>query len=71
MTVRTHVAQPSTHRFLQLCSLVDTCEADARVNWRCARHADQIRNRSAAAFFRARATKALRVAAIAALRAGI
>lgn len=61
----------TTHRFLQLANLVDTCEADARINFRCATRADSIRNRSAAAYFRARATKALRVANIAALRAGL
>jgi hypothetical protein len=58
----------TTHRFLQLHNLIDICESDARVNFRCAKAADSIRNRSAAAYFRARATKALRVAQIAALR---
>ena len=61
----------TTHRFLQIVNLVDHLEADARVNFRCAKNADSIRNRSAAAFFRARATKALRVAQIAALKAGL
>ena len=61
----------SLHRELQLFNLVDICEADARVNFRCAKRADSINNRSAAAFFRARATKALRVAARAALKAGV
>jgi hypothetical protein len=61
----------TTHRFLQLHNLVDSCEADARLNFRCAKRADSINNRSAAAFFRARATKALRVANRAALKAGL
>jgi hypothetical protein len=60
----------STHRHLQLAQVMDACEAIARINFRCARHADFIRNRSAAALFRARATKALRVANLAALRIG-
>lgn len=59
------------HRELQLFSLIDTCEADARLNFRCAKRADSINNRSAAALFRARATKALRVAQIATLKAGV
>lgn len=61
----------SNNRFLQLHNLVDICEADARLNFRCAKRADSINNRSAAAFFRARATKALRVANRAALKAGL
>ncbi len=61
----------SVHRFFQLSNLVDILEADARLNFRCAQRADSIKNRSAAAFFRARATKALRVAQLAALKAGI
>jgi hypothetical protein len=61
----------SNHRFFQLANLVDTCEADARLNFRAAKSADSIKNRTAAAYFRARATKALRVAQIAALRAGL
>ena len=59
----------STHRFFQLSSLVDTCESNARINFRCAKRADSIKNRSAAAYFRAAATKNLRVAQIAALHA--
>lgn len=61
----------TTHRFLQLANLVDTCESNARVAFRCAKRADAIRNRAAAAHFRARATKNLRVAQVAALRAGL
>jgi hypothetical protein len=61
----------SNHRFFQLAQLIDTCEADARVNFRCAKNARSINNRSAERFFFARATKALRVAQIAALRAGV
>ena len=61
----------SLHRELQLFNLVDACEADARINFRCAKRADFINNRSAAAFFRARATKALRVASRASLKAGV
>ena len=60
----------STHRFFQIYQLIDKCEADARINWRCAKRADSINNRSAAAYFRARATKATRVATLAALRIG-
>lgn len=63
--------QISTHRFIQLVNLVDICEAEARVNFRCATKADAIKNRSAAAYFRARATKLLRVANVVALRAGM
>lgn len=61
----------STHRFVQLQVLVDILEAKARVYWRCATKADKIQNRSAAAHFRIRATRCLRVAQIAALRAGL
>lgn len=63
--------QISLHRELQLVNLVDILEADARVNFRCAKKADSINNRSAAAYFRARATKALRVAARASIKAGM
>lgn len=59
----------SLHRELQLINLVDILHADARINFRCAKKADSINNRGAATFFRARATKALRVATRAALRA--
>lgn len=58
-------------RFLQLRELADSCEAKARVHFRCASKADTIKNRGAATYFRARATKFLRVAQIAALRAGL
>lgn len=61
----------STHRFLQLNEVVDACEAKARVHFRCATKADKIGNRGAATYFRARATKFLRVAARAALKAGM
>jgi hypothetical protein len=61
----------SNHRFFQLTNLIDTCEADARVNFRCAKNARLINNKSAERFFFARATKALRVAAIATVRAGV
>ena len=66
-----HTEGVSLHRFIQLAGLVDACEADARLNFRCAKRADSINNRGAADYFRARATKALRVAQIAALRAGL
>ena len=61
----------SNHRFFQLHNLVDSCEAQARINFRCAKRADSINNRGASAYFRARGTKFLRVAQIAALRAGL
>lgn len=60
----------SLHRELQLARLAEVCEADARLNFRCAKRADSIKNRSAAAHFRARATKSLRIATLAGLRAG-
>jgi hypothetical protein len=66
-----HTAVMTLSRFLQLYELVDSCEAQARVNFRCATRADAIKNRGAARYFRARATKYLRVAQIAALRAGL
>ena len=65
------MAAITNHRFFQLANLVDICEAEARVNWRCAIKADSINNRSAAAFFRARATKLTRVATRAALKADL
>ena len=61
----------SIHRELQLFNLMDSCEADARLNFRCAKRANSINNRSAAAFFFARATKALRVAYRAGIKAGV
>lgn len=61
----------TNHRFFQLAELVDSCEAQARINFRCATKADSIKNRGAATYFRARATKFLRVAQIAAIRAGL
>jgi hypothetical protein len=66
-----HPVAMTLSRFLQLYELVDACEAQARVNFRCATRADSINNRGAARYFRARATKCLRVAQIAALRAGL
>lgn len=65
------MATISTHRFLQLFTLVDILEAKARVYFRCASRADSIKNRGAARYFRERGTKCLRVAQIAALRAGL
>lgn len=61
----------SLTRFLQLHELVDSCESKARIHFRCASKADAIKNRGAAAYFRARGTKFLRVAQLAALRAGL
>lgn len=61
----------STRRFFQLNEVVDACEAQARVHFRCATKADKIGNRGAAIYFRARATKFLRVATRAALKAGL
>lgn len=61
----------SFHRELQLLNLVDICESIARVSFRCAKKADQISDRPAAAHFRARGTKALRIATIAALKTGM
>lgn len=65
------MASISTHRFLQLFTLVDVLEAKARTYFRCASRADSIKNGAAARHFRARGTKCLRVAQIAALRAGL
>jgi len=62
--------QLSVHRELQLANLVYACECEARVYFRCAKKADTIRNRSAAAYFREKGTKALRIAQHAALRVG-
>jgi hypothetical protein len=70
-TAATKMNTISNHRFFQLYNLVDILHADARVNFRCAKKADSINNRGAATFFRARATKAIRVATIAALKAGL
>ena len=61
----------TNHRFFQLTNLINILEADARLNFRCAKRAQSINNRSAYAHFFARATKALRVASIATVQAGV